>query len=135
MCNRIPKILVVDDEVGIRLTLAAILERQGYETAVAGSGEEAVQMASSFQPDCIVSDVVMGAMNGIEAAVEILRTLPNCKVLLLSGVAGYGGPVKNAKTNGFIFEILQKPVPPTELLARISQMLSDPTDHKHHAAA
>lgn len=130
-----PKILVVDDERGVSLTLAAILEQQGYQTAIAGSGEEAVQRASSFQPDCIVSDVSMGAMNGIEAAVEILHTLPRCKVLLVSGVAGYGDPLKSVKAKGYNFEILQKPVPPPELLARISQLLSDPTDHKHHAAA
>ena len=56
-----------------------ILEFRDYETAQAYSGEEAVQVACSFQPDCIVSDVMMGEMNGIDAAIEILRTLPHCK--------------------------------------------------------
>ena len=73
MRNAMPKILVVDDEGGIRLALAIILALNGYETATAFSGEEAVQVASSFQPDCIVSDVRMGGINGIGAAVEILR--------------------------------------------------------------
>jgi CheY-like chemotaxis protein len=83
MRNTGAKILVVDDQQSIAATLATILESEGYKTATAFSGEEAVQMASSFRPDCIVSDVMMGAMNGIEAAIEILRALPYSKVLLL----------------------------------------------------
>ncbi len=123
------KILVVDDERSIAATLARILEYRGYETAKAYSGEEAVQMACSFQPDCIVSDVMMGAMNGIDAAIEILRTLPYCKVLFISGNAGYGDLLENARAKGFDFEIMLKPVPPPELLARIEQILSNAAAH------
>jgi CheY-like chemotaxis protein len=125
MLHKRHKILVVDDERAIAATLAKILEYLGYETAKAYSGEEAVQLACSFQPDCIVSDVMMGEMNGIDAAIEILRTLPSCKVLLVSGNAGYGDLLENARANGFDFEILLKPVPPPELLARIAQILSN----------
>jgi CheY-like chemotaxis protein len=124
MLHKIHKILVVDDERAIAATLAKILEYRGYETAKAYSGEEAVQLACSFHPDCIVSDVMMGKMNGIDAAIEILRTLPCCTVLLVSGNAGYGDLLENARANGFDFEILLKPVPPPELLARIAQILS-----------
>jgi CheY-like chemotaxis protein len=121
------KILVIDDERAIATTLAAILDYRGYETAQAHSGEEAVQVARSFQPDCIVSDVVMGpAMNGIEAAIEIVRTLPHCKILLVSGNAGYGDLLQEARANGYDFEILLKPVPPAELLERIEQILLRP---------
>jgi CheY-like chemotaxis protein len=118
-----PKILVVDDERAITITFATILEQLGYETATADSGEEAVQVACSFQPDCVVSDVMMRAMNGIEAAIEILGFLPHCKVLLISGNAGYWDILGTAKAKGFNFEILAKPVPPPELLGRISQIL------------
>jgi CheY-like chemotaxis protein len=124
MRNTGAKILVVDDERAIASTLAMILEYQGYKTALAFSGEEAVQVASSFQPDCIVSDVMMGAMIGTEAAIEILRALPYSKVLLMSGNAGYGDLLENARAKGFDFELLLKPVPPPELLARIEQICS-----------
>jgi CheY-like chemotaxis protein len=130
MRNTIPKILVVDDEGGIRLTLAVILAMHGYETATAFSGEEAVKVAHSFQPDCIVSDINMGAMNGIEAAIEVLGVLPQCRVLFISGNAGYGDLLGNARARGFDFEILLKPVPPPELLAKISQILSSPADQR-----
>ena len=62
-------------------------------------------------------------LNGIDAAIEILRARPFCKVLLISGDAGYGSLLENARTNGFDFEVLLKPVPPPELLARVAQIL------------
>jgi CheY-like chemotaxis protein len=128
MLNNRHKILVVDDERAIASTLAVILQHRGYVTATAYSGEQAVQMAFSFQPDCIVSDITMGAMNGVEAAIEILDALPQCKVLFISGNAGYGDLLGKARAKGFDFEVLAKPVPPLELLARISQILSESAD-------
>ena len=123
MLNKKQKILVVDDERAISSTLATILEERGYETTTANSGEEAVEVASSFQPDCLVSDVMMGAMNGVEAAIEISRALPWCKVLLVSGNAGYGDLLKKARAQGYDFELLLKPVPPAELLLKIARTL------------
>ena len=49
--NTKPRILVVDDERMITRTLAVILQREGYETATAYSGEEAIRVACSFHPD------------------------------------------------------------------------------------
>ena len=119
------KILVVDDEPDLASTLATILRSHNYEAATANSGEEAVLLASSFQPDCVLSDVMMGAMNGIEAAMVILDSLPRCKVLFVSGIATHRDLLVNARAKGFNFEVLQKPVPPVELLARISEVLSN----------
>jgi CheY-like chemotaxis protein len=124
MRNSGAKILVVDDERAIAETLALIFRYKGYKTAVAFSGEEAVQVACSFQPDCIVSDVMMGVMNGIEAAIEILRALPYSKVLLISGNAGYEDLLEKARAKGFDFEILHKPIPPPELLAKVEEICS-----------
>ena len=128
MLHRKHRILVVDDERAIAETLATILENRGYESATAYSGEEAVQMACSFQPDCIVSDVMMGAMNGVEAAIEVSRALPWCKVLLVSGNAGYGDLLEKARAKGFDFELLLKPVPPAELLLKIARILLHSAD-------
>jgi two-component system nitrogen regulation response regulator NtrX len=122
-----PKIVVVDDEPAITTTLTTILERQGYETASAYSGEEAVQVAGSFQPDCVVSDVVMGAMNGIEAAIEILRVPPLCKVLLISGNVSYQDILRNTRAKGLDVEFLAKPIFPPDLLAKLSQIV--PVEH------
>ncbi len=117
------RVLVVDDERAIASTLAMILDHRGYETATAYSGEQAIQMAFAFHPDCIVSDITMGGMNGIEAAIDILRHLPSCKVLFMSGNANSEGLLDKARARGFDFQVLLKPVPPSELLARIAQIL------------
>ncbi len=127
MLNKRHKILVVDDERAIASLRAAILETQGYETSIAYSGEEAVQLAYSFQPDCIVTDVMMEAMTGVEAAIEILSFLPQCKILFISGNPGYRDLLGKAQAIGFNFEALDKPVSPPELLARITKVLLDTT--------
>lgn len=125
MLNKKPKILVVDDERAIASVRAMILESQGYETETAYSGEEAVRVACSFHPDCVVSDIMMGAMNGVESAIEILSFLPQCKVLFISGNAGYGGHLGKARAKGFSFESMDKPVPVPQLLAKIAEMFSE----------
>jgi len=135
MLNKRHKILVVDDERAIASLRTAILESQGYETATAYSGEEAVQVAYSFQPDCVVSDVIMEAMNGVDAAMEILNFLPRCKVLFISGNAGYGDHLGKARAKGFNFEALDKPVTPLEVLAKIATILSDSADPNRKPAA
>ncbi len=128
MLNKRRKILVVDDERAIVSARATIFESQGYETATAYSGEEAVRVACRFHPDCIVSDVMMGAMNGVEAAIEIVGVLPQCKVLFISGNVGYGDLLEKARAKGFNFQALAKPVHVPELLSRISQICPQSPD-------
>ena len=129
MLSKKPRILVVDDEPDLASTLAIIFKSHHYITATAFSGEEAIEVACRFQPDCIVTDVVMGGMNGIESAIVILSALPKCKVLFISGNADFRDLhgrdlLKNAREQGIEFEVLQKPVPPPELLKRVSLLLS-----------
>ncbi len=65
MLNKKHRILVVDNVPAVADMLVTILRYGGYETATAYSGEDAVQVASSFRPDCIVSDDVMGKLLSI----------------------------------------------------------------------
>ncbi|PSH02621.1 MAG: response regulator [Acidobacteria bacterium] len=124
MLYRSPRILVIDDEPPITDTLAKILELQGYEVATAYSGEEAVRTACLFQPDFLLSDILMGGMNGIDAAIEILKFIPHCKVLFISGHASYRDLQADGGGRGQEFEVLAKPVHPTELLRKISRVLA-----------
>ncbi len=130
------RILVVDDERMIATMLADVFSFEGYEAATAFSGEQAILVARSFKPDFLVSDVVMGEMSGIDAAINILSTLPQCKVLFISGNAMYtdtpgSNSLKNAYAKGFQFEMIQKPVKARELLDRISQILLLDTESHH----
>jgi CheY-like chemotaxis protein len=114
-----PRVLVVDDERVIADTLAIILGQNGYDASAAYTGKEAVEKAKSVLPDLIISDVIMPDMNGIEAAIQIRKALPKCKILLFSGQAATADLLENARLQGHEFEILAKPVHPADLLAKL----------------
>ena len=114
-----PKVLVADDEQVIANTLAIILNQSGFEARAVFSGEKAVETLDSFQPDMLISDVIMTGMTGIEAAIITRQRLPNCKILLFSGQAATADLLEKARTEGHEFEILAKPVHPTDLLAKL----------------
>jgi CheY-like chemotaxis protein len=116
---RRPKVLVVDDEQVIADTLAKILDINGYDASAVYSGVAAVESARDLRPDLIISDVIMQDMDGIEAAIHIRGFLPSCKILLFSGQAATADLLENARAQGHDFEILAKPVHPSELLAKL----------------
>jgi len=114
-----PKVLVVDDEQVIADTLARILDLNGYDASAVYTGTAAVENARALQPDLVISDVIMPDMNGIEAAISIRSFLPSCKILLFSGQAATADLLENARAQGHEFEILAKPVHPSDLLAKL----------------
>ncbi len=114
-----PRVLVVDDEQVIADTLAKILDLNGYDASAVYTGTAAVESARHLQPDLIISDVIMPDMNGIEAAIHIRAFLPGCKILLFSGQAATADLLETARAQGHEFEILAKPVHPSDLLAKL----------------
>jgi DNA-binding NarL/FixJ family response regulator len=70
----------------------------------------------------LISDVVMTGMMGIDAAIEICKTLPSCKVLILSGNDRTADMLKDAHERGHDFDILAKPVHPTVIIDRLKAM-------------
>jgi CheY-like chemotaxis protein len=117
--NSKPRVLVADDEQVIANTLAIILNQNGFEARAVYSGEKAIEALDSFQPDMLISDVIMTGMTGIEAAIQTRAQLPGCKILLFSGQAATADLLERARTQGHEFEILAKPVHPTDLLAKL----------------
>jgi CheY-like chemotaxis protein len=114
-----PRVLVADDERVIADTLAIILRQNGFETATAYNGREAVEAARRWKPDLLVSDVMMPELTGIEAAIQIRLLIPECKVLLFSGQTETAAMLSDARLRGYDFEILEKPVHPTDLIDRL----------------
>ena len=114
-----PKILVVDDQKLIVETIVEILERAGFEVAAAYDGWEALDAAAQFQPDHLLSDVLMPRMNGVELAIAVRKMYPSIKILLFSGQAGISELLTSAEERGFVFEVLPKPVHPRKLVERI----------------
>lgn len=115
----IPKVLVADDERIIADSLTIILNRSGYDARAAYSGEMAVEMARNFNPDMLISDVIMPGITGIEAAIRVKAMLPSCRILLFSGQASTAGLLETARSQNYDFELLAKPIHPSELLAKL----------------
>ena len=114
-----PRVLVADDERVIADTLAMILNQSGFQTRVAYTGETALELAAEYKPEMLISDVIMGGLNGIDAAIRIRELLPKIKILLFSGQAATADLLEKARAQGYEFEILAKPVHPQDLLARL----------------
>lgn len=79
-------VLIVDDHPPFRAGLRALLESTPAVAVVGdvGSGDEAIRLAARLQPDVILMDVQMSAMNGIEATRHILATSPHIAILILT---------------------------------------------------
>lgn len=121
MASSIKRILVADDERVIADTLAAILRQVGYEVHAVYGGVDAVSKAQELRPELVISDVMMADMNGIDAAIEIRKQLPQTKILLFSGHAATAGLLDKARAEGHEFSFLSKPVHPTDLLNALTK--------------
>jgi CheY-like chemotaxis protein len=113
------KVLVVDDEPIIADTLVDILAGEGHKAFAVSDGEAAIKWTEMLLPEAVITDVIMPGMDGIELAKTILKMLPNCRIILFSGQAASAGLVEKARTEGYSFEILAKPINPEILLKRL----------------
>ena len=115
------RILVVDDHEGVAATAAAILGEEGYDTATASGGEEAVAIAAGFRPQVLLADIRMPGMDGIDAATRIAMQWPQCQVLFLSGTASIRD-VESLAPPQLIYSFVKKPIRPADLLAVVANM-------------
>ncbi len=114
------RVLIVDDEHMIANTLAQILNASGFEAKALFSGEHAVPEATQFQPDVLLTDVIMRGFSGIDVAMQIAEVLPACRVILFSGQASTADLLDRAKAQGYHFEMLAKPIHPRDLLRMLT---------------
>jgi len=110
------RVLIVDDERMIADTLAQILNASGFEARAVYDGEAAIAESGRFQPDILLTDVIMRGMSGVEAAIAVSKILPMCRVILFSGQAATTDLLQRARAQGHRFELLAKPIHPEELL-------------------
>jgi DNA-binding response OmpR family regulator len=115
-------VLVVDDERVIANTLSVILSRAGFSVITAYDGESAFELARAAMPDLLLSDVMLGpGIDGTQLAIQIVETVPECKVLLFSGHASTADLLAEARKLGHDFTLMSKPVHPADLLARLTE--------------
>ena len=111
------RVLVVDDEEPIANSVAAILALHHCEVRTAYDAQRAIRMAENFRPQALVSDVMLPGMGGIDLACFVRRQFPGCKVLLISGIEGTFAELERAMRQGYVFNVLPKPLLPDQLLA------------------
>jgi two-component system response regulator HydG len=81
------KILVVDDDRRMAKTICDILAVKGYDVIEVNSGEEAVEKVKSDVPDCVLMDIRMSGMDGIETLKILKKIAPDLPVILMSAYA------------------------------------------------
>ena len=115
------RILVVDDEPLIADAIVQILNRSGFIAEAAYGGREAIDTARRISPELILSDVLMPHVDGVEAAITIQKFLPETRIVLFSGQAATVEILARARTRGYNFELLAKPLHPTQLIKHLRQ--------------
>jgi len=83
------KILIVEDEEGLRLLYEEELKAEGYEVFTAQNGREAIKQLEKVKPDLVVLDIVMPVMDGMEALGRIVGKDRNIPVIINTSYPGY----------------------------------------------
>ncbi len=108
MSSSKPRVLIVDDESGIRESLSAILSDEGYQVDAVGSAEEALERATAEEPEVMLLDVWLPGIDGLEA-LSRLQSFPRPPaVIMISGHGTIETAVRATKLGAFDF--IEKPL-------------------------
>ncbi len=117
------RILIVDDSLNNLTLLERILSRKGYQVTVASSGKLALDSVNLTQPDLILLDIMMPAMDGYEVCIRLksndrTRSIP---IIFLSALVEVSNKVKAFNAGGV--DYITKPFEPIEVVARVENQL------------
>ena len=107
-------VLVVDDEADLLEIVTDRLQAEGYSVLTARDGVEALERARAARPGCIILDLKMPRLSGLDALVELRRAAPDARVIVLTGSPNR--PLAEACRARGADEFLLKPFDPGELL-------------------
>jgi len=108
-------VLIVDDDPMMAKTLADILQFKGYAAKTAHSGQEALEHCSQSVFDCVISDVKMPGMSGVELCRRLKRSAPEVEVVLMTAYSE-DELVCEGRTEGAT-DVLTKPIHIDDMLA------------------
>ena len=118
------RILIVDDEVVIADSLAKIFSNNGYEAKSAYSIEGAIEALSEWTPHLAIIDVRLKEVNGVDFAIQLREKFPSCEVALFTGLTDLRSLLEKAQEAGHSFEVISKPIFPTDMLEIVARKLS-----------
>ena len=118
------RILIVDDEPNIVISLEFLMKKEGFEIAVATDGEAALRLASEFRPDLILLDIMMPKKSGFEVC-QALRADPALAAIKVVMLTAKGRETEVAKGLALGADAyITKPFSTKDLLARIKSLLA-----------
>ena len=112
-----PRILVIDDEEGIRSSLKMILEYDGYDVMLAATGEEGVKLLDRETPDLVFLDIKMPGMDGLEVLQKLQHLVETTPIVVISGHADMATAIKATKLGAFDF--IPKPLEQDRVLVTV----------------
>jgi CheY-like chemotaxis protein len=121
------RILIVDDEESIALTLKDLFVSRGYEVLVAFRGKEAIEYLNEKRLDLILLDIEMPGINGVEVLKEVKKKHPGIKTVVLTGfLEAYKDEIERIGCNAF----LNKPFSIKTLIQVLDSALTEQVDYK-----
>lgn len=117
------RVLVVDDEKSLAALVAGYLEQAGYEVTLAFDGQVAIERARQTDPDVVVLDLGLPALDGLEVC-RVLRTFSDCYVIMVTARADEVDKLVGLRVGAD--DYVTKPFSPRELVARVDVMLRRP---------
>jgi len=116
-----PRILVVDDERIALESLTYILEKEGYTVVTAGSGAEAIVKLKGSAIDLVITDLIMGDVDGTAIIKETISKYPDTRVIMITGYATVDTAVQALRMGAFHY--IEKPVRVDDLLTAVKDAL------------
>ncbi|NWF83918.1 MAG: sigma-54-dependent Fis family transcriptional regulator, partial [Bryobacteraceae bacterium] len=117
-----PKLLIVDDELVVRDSLAKWFESEGYEVTIADSAPQALELMAANRFDGALVDIKMPGVDGIELQTKLHEIDPAMPVIIMTGYASVETAVRALKNGAY--DYITKPFDPDELVHLVSKALS-----------
>jgi len=115
-------ILVVDDDVAVRESLARVLESEQYNVLLAADGKEAIQIVREGAPDLVLLDITMPGKNGWDIFERLEKLYPMLPVIIITA-----RPNQQPRASGYgIDALMEKPLDFPVLLSTIERLLNEP---------
>lgn len=115
-------VLLVEDDVDLRFSLASILVHAGHHVIEASEGKDGVAQIMQNRPDVVISDMIMDGMEGISTVLSIRGIHPKLPILAISGSAMYLNHAEKLGANAS----LQKPFSAQTFLSAVNALLMSP---------
>lgn len=120
------RILIAEDDEGLRRQFAYILSEEGHDVSSVDSGEAAISLLKSEHFDLVVTDVEMGgAMSGVRVAGRSFLDYPKTKVIVVTGMLGLSNTAVGRAGFPGANETLFKPLDADALIAAVARVLAD----------